>query len=39
MTQVIGSDALQRILGAPDGLDKREALEKFVANESSDVLQ
>ena len=39
MMEVTSLDALQKILGAPDRLEKRKAFEKYVTNESSYVLE
>ena len=39
MMEVTSLDALQKILGAPDRLEKRKEFEKFVTNESSYVLE
>ena len=39
MLEVTSLDALQKILGAPDRLEKRKEFEKYVTNESSYVLE
>ena len=39
MMEVTSLDALQKILGAPDRLEKRKEFEKYVTNESSYVLE
>jgi hypothetical protein len=39
MLEVTSLDALQKILGAPDRLEKRREFEKYVTNESSYVLE
>jgi len=39
MLEVTSLDALQKILGAPDRLEKRKEFEKYVTNETSYVLE
>jgi hypothetical protein len=39
MLEVTSLDALQKILGAPARLEKRKEFEKYVANESSYILE
>ena len=39
MLEVTSLDALQKILGAPDRLEKRKEFEKYVTNESTYVLE
>ena len=39
MLEVTSLDALQKILGAPERLEKRKEFEKYVTNESSHVLE
>jgi hypothetical protein len=39
MLEVTSLDALQKILGSPDRLEKRKEFEKYVTHESSYVLE
>ena len=39
MLEVTSLDALQKILGAPERLEKRKEFEKYVTNEASYVLE
>ena len=39
MMEVTSLDALQKILGAPERLEKRKEFEKFATNESSYILE
>ena len=39
MIEVTSLDALQKVLGAPERLEKRKEFEKFVTNETSYILE